>query len=342
MANPYEGINFWIYVPNKGAAVFFLIAFLISAWSATVSHYKFFKVTGLFMLAGLLYVVGFGLRLMGAFGNYDELVPFILSVALIYVSPPLLSLADYEILGRVFHYVPYLSPMDPARVLSTFGFLSLIIEGVNGVAASLIANPETNPQIGTGLMWTALVLQFIIIISFLALAGRFHWRCAQAGLARARAIRRPLIMMYVSVTLILVRTIYRGVEHSVAAVASIEWPFCVFEASLMLINMYMFNIWHPGRYMPVDIRTYLARDGVTELKAPERHDNRLVILKVLDPFHISEMCHGRDKSGDKVYQEFDEYGNELALSTPVGLHQTRRRVAEDEQQGLESHPRELV
>lgn len=39
------------------------------------------------MLAGLLYVVGFGLRLIGAFGNYDELVPFILSVALIYVSP---------------------------------------------------------------------------------------------------------------------------------------------------------------------------------------------------------------------------------------------------------------
>lgn len=51
------------------------------------SRYRSFKVTGLFVVSGFLYVVGFAFRINGAFGNYDDLGPYIVSVALIYVSP---------------------------------------------------------------------------------------------------------------------------------------------------------------------------------------------------------------------------------------------------------------
>lgn len=90
-----------------------------------------------------------------------------MSVALIYVSPPLLSLANYEILARVFYYVPYFSPIEPGMVLSTFAFLSIVIEGINGVASSFIANPKSDPETGTALMWAALALQLAIIVFFL-------------------------------------------------------------------------------------------------------------------------------------------------------------------------------
>ncbi|KAI0886774.1 uncharacterized protein GGS22DRAFT_199130 [Annulohypoxylon maeteangense] len=303
MTNKYEGISFWVYVPNKGAAIFFLLAFLISAQIHL--RYRCFKITGLFVVGGFLYVIGFALRINGAFGNYDQLGPYIVSVALIYVSPPLLSLANYDILGRIFYYVPYLSPMEPGRVLSTFALLSMVIEGINGIAASFMANPKSNPTVGSGLMWSALVLQIVIVISFLIMAGYFHRRCAQAGIAGARGIQNNLVTLYISVGLILIRTIYRGVEHSVNAVVSTEWPFYVFEASLMLINMFMWNIRHPAPFLPADTTTYLSRDGVTEVKGPDPpKDIRPLIFKVLDPWRVTDLCRGRQSKGE-AYLEIE-------------------------------------
>ncbi|KAI0838440.1 hypothetical protein F5Y06DRAFT_287178 [Hypoxylon sp. FL0890] len=344
MTNPY-GYDFWIYVPNKGAAIFFLVAFFISAaiHSWQCYRYKSVRITGLFVASGFLYVVGFALRVNGAFGNYDELGPYVVSVALIYVSPPLLSLANYDILGRIFYYVPYLSPMAPGRVLSTFGLLSLVIEGINGVAASFIANPKSDPTIGSALMWAALVLQIAIIISFLVIAGCLHRRCVRAGISGAPGIQKNLTTLYISVGLILIRTVYRGVEHSVKVVLSTEWPFYVFEATLMLINMCMWNVRHPAPYLPADITTYLARDGVTEVRGPEPpKDTRPTIVKVLDPWRIADLCRGREKPGDKISQEFEQGGNEFAPSDSVRLRSMSSRGGEEQQQGLERRPRELV
>ncbi|OTB02087.1 hypothetical protein M426DRAFT_13926 [Hypoxylon sp. CI-4A] len=319
MANPYEGINFWVYLPSKTLAFIFLFAFLVTAaihyWQCR--HYKFFRVTWSFVVGGILYVIGFALRLNGAYGNYDELVPFIISVALIYVSPPLLALGNYDILGRIFYYAPYLSPMEPGRVLSTFVLLSLAIESVNGLAASFIANPDSNPILGSAFTWTALVLQILAIVVFLGLAGFFHWKCVKAGISGARGIKIPLITLYVSSGLILIRTIYRGVEHSVTTVAEIEWPFYVFEVALMLLNMVIWNIWHPGLYLPADTRTYLSKDTFTEVKGPERKDTRSRTAKILDPFHIMELCRRREKPRDEAYLEIDESGNEVRHTTPV-------------------------
>ncbi|KAI1088580.1 hypothetical protein F5B19DRAFT_505570 [Rostrohypoxylon terebratum] len=347
MTNKYAGISFWIYVPNKGAAIFFLLAFLLSAqihlWQCY--RYQSFKVTGLFVVSGFLYVVGFALRINGAFGNYDQLGLYIVSVALIYVSPPLLSLANYDILGRIFYYVPYLSPMEPSKVLSTFALLSMVIEGINGVAASIMANPKSSPIVGSALMWSALILQIAVILAFLVMAVYFHRRCAQAGITGARGIQKNLTTLYISVGLILIRTIYRGVEHSVTTVIRTEWPFYVFEASLMFINMLMWNIRHPAPYLPADITIYLSRDGATEVKGPSLpKDTRPLILKIFDPWRVTDICigGGRDKSNNKSYQEIEHSGNEFSSHT-VALHSEPLGVGEYQQHELlESRPRELV
>ncbi|KAI1385871.1 uncharacterized protein F4822DRAFT_414359 [Hypoxylon trugodes] len=324
MTNKYEGINFWIYVPNKVAAIIFVFAFFATAvihlWQCY--HYKTFKVTGLFAIGGLLYVIGFAIRVSGAFGNYDELAPFVLSVALIYVSPPLLSLADYDILGRVFYYVPYLAPMDPGKVMTTFGLLAMVIEGVNGVAASFIANPESNPQLGSALLWTAIALQIAIIAFFLGLVGFFHRRCIQAGMAWAPGIRQPLITLYVSMGLILARTIYRGIEHSIAAVSNTEWPFYVFEATLMFINMVMWNVRHPGQYLPADTKTYLSRDGITELQAPEKQKSGSgsrpeFSLKLLSPLYWISLLFQPSKLKRMFRRDRGEEWNEVHSVEPV-------------------------
>ncbi|KAL2751916.1 hypothetical protein ACRALDRAFT_2045148 [Sodiomyces alcalophilus JCM 7366] len=323
--------SYWFYAPNKGAAIFFLIAYAAS----TVIHlwqcyrYKYFKVTGLFVFCGLLFVAGFSLRVYASFGNYDNLDTFIASICLVYASPPLLELANYHILGRVLYYVPYLSPIHPGRVLSTFGLLSMIIECLNGWGASYSANMGlSGSSIATGhaLMRASLALQLVVITCFLVLAGLFHRRCAKAGLGRAQGILQPMATLYASVGLILVRTVYRAVEHfgleginwtgldpsAISPVIRYEWFFYVFEATLMLVNVWMWNVRHPRRYLPSDLKVYLARDGVTEVTGPGWQDPRPFLITVVDPLDIVGLFRGSDKTRAKFWEN-DGSGNvELA------------------------------
>lgn len=53
---------------------------------ARTSHYKFFRVTGLFSFCCLLFAAGFALRIYGSH-RYDRLDPFIASVCLVYAAP---------------------------------------------------------------------------------------------------------------------------------------------------------------------------------------------------------------------------------------------------------------
>lgn len=307
--------SFWFYVPNKGAAVFFFIAFLVT----TIAHfwqchlYKNFSVTGLFAISGLCYDIGLVLRVIGAFGVYSELAVFIMSVCLIYAMPPLVALANYHILGRVLYYVPWLSPIHPGRVLSGFGLLSLIIEILNGIGASFTVNGDLSQglkNLGDGMMKTSMALQLIVNGCFIALVGLVHKRCHDAGVFK-RNVRQPIITLYMSTFLIMLRTIYRAVEHfgfkdlnwgeldnplDAPAVVRYEWIFYAFEVSPMLINLVLWNSRHPRRYLPELTTKYLARDGVTEVNGVVWQDTRSKLASFLDPFDVFGMCRGRTKS----------------------------------------------
>lgn len=54
----------------------------------------------------------------------------------------MLELANYHILGRIFYYIPHLSPLPPNRVLAIFGGLMALVEALNAIGVSLQANPS--------------------------------------------------------------------------------------------------------------------------------------------------------------------------------------------------------
>lgn len=162
-------------------------------------------------------------------------------------------------------------------------------------------------------MRASLALQLILNVAFAALAGYFHYKCARAGVGCVRGVKQPLLTLYVSVALILARTVYRVVEHmamesidhanpvDLDPVVRDEWYFLVFEATLMLLNMLLWNARHPRRYLPADPRVYLSRDGRTELEGPGLEDPRGRAAKIFDPFDVMGMCRGRDKSSSKFH-----------------------------------------
>lgn len=220
---------------------------------------------------------------------------------LTYMGRPLLELANYHILGRILYYVPYHSPIHPGRVLTTFGMLSTVVEVLNALGVSYIANPElpeSTIKLGHILMKVSLIAQVLVITVFCFLAVIFQQRCYRSGI-RSRRVSAPLITLYISTFLIFVRCIYRIVEHfgaskirpsssgdleGLSPILRHEWFFYVFEASLMLVNTLMWNWQHPRRFLPERSNIYLAQDGETELKGPGWKDQRPFLVTLCDPF----------------------------------------------------------
>lgn len=271
---------------------------------------------------------------------YNDLVIYVVSVCLIAVSPyvtrittlkedlwltlsigrPLLALANYHVFGRMLYYVPHLSLVQPNKVLSTFGFLSLIIETLNGLGASFTANPEGDfLKLGQGIMKASLVLQLLLVFCFLFLVVHAHWSFSKAGVQGSRGVRPLFLVLYATETLMLARTIFRALEHfevetidrgdmgdlsKLPAVVRYEWLYLIFEATFMLLNMCMWNIWHPRRYLPADISICLAADGKTEVAAPTWHDSRSRAAKIFDPFDLMSLC----RSSRKHYRDVSDSG----------------------------------
>ncbi|CAF3454586.1 unnamed protein product [Fusarium graminearum] len=312
--------SYWFYAPNKRAAIFFCIAFCSAGCFHTWQciRYKCWKLTPLFPSCCLLFTIGFILRAYGAF-HYDDLDVFIASVCITYAAPPLLELQNYRIIGRILYYVPYNSPIHPGRVLTTFGFVSAIVEALNGWGASYSANQSlSNGEIEAGhaLIKTSLLLQIVVAVLLITLAIMFHRRCIAIGLKNER-LACPLWTLYISMALILSRTIYRIVEYfsiaelrygaefdpaTVSPVVRYEWYFYVFEATVMLINLIMFNIYHPRRYLPRNNKIYLSTDGVTEIEGPGYKDPRKLWQTLVDPFDVKGLVNGRGRQSERFWQ----------------------------------------
>ncbi|KAI9044811.1 RTA1 domain-containing protein [Aspergillus affinis] len=303
---PVKG-SLFIYAPNKWAPVIFAVGFaalgLIHTWQCR--HYNCFKTMWLHLVCCFMFTAGFALRQYGSFNYIDSedrtnLYFYIGSTCLIYMAPPLLELANYHILGRVLFYVPYHSPMHPGRVLTTFGMLSVVVEVMNALGVSNISNnrlPEDRQKLGHILMKTSLIVQVAVLLLFCVLAGLFQYRCAKGNI-RSKRVSAPLWTLYASTLLILVRCIYRIIEHfgissinptnakaeDLSPILRYEWFFYGFEATLMLINNLLWSAMHPRRYLPQHRNIYLAQDGVTELEGPGWKDNRSFLVTLLDPF----------------------------------------------------------
>ncbi|KAI1856486.1 uncharacterized protein JN550_013799 [Neoarthrinium moseri] len=310
----YVQDSVWFYAPNKGAPVFFAVAFLVSgavhAWQTV--HYKCWRLTGLYVFCPTLFLAGFIVRELGAF-DYTDLIKYIVSICLVYAAPPLYELGNYYVLGRILYFVPYHSPIHPGRVLTTFAAISMVIEALNGNGAAYISNqslPEEKRNMGKALLQAALIMQLVVLILFVTLATYFQLKCRRNGINSPK-VNSAMTTLYISTSLIGVRTIYRIVEYFdlanvnfwdpnfdpqlMSPIIRYEWFFYVFEGTLMLLNSVLLNVRHPRRWLPKSTKVYLAKDGVTEIMGPGYKQERNFFATLLDPFDIYGMIKGNDK-----------------------------------------------
>jgi hypothetical protein len=111
--------------------------------------------------------------------------------------------------------------------------------------------------------------------------------------------------LYMSMTLILGRSVYRLVQHTREAHPQIndieslrsldpiflyEAYFYVFEASFILLNSIVWIIWTPGRYLPKEYHVYLAQDG-NEVEGREVVDHRSLGAKIVHVVTLGLLYH---------------------------------------------------
>ncbi|KAL1648006.1 hypothetical protein SLS58_002331 [Diplodia intermedia] len=293
--------SMWYYAPNKAAPIVFMILFFLSG----VVHlyqcfrYKSWRVTLFLPWAALIMSAGFATRLAGAY-HIDSLDFVIASTVLVMTGPPVYAASNYLVFSRLLFYVPYLSPMHPGRVLTTFLGLDVLIEILVSNGAVRVSNTSlTSSQrnVGDIMVKVSLITQALIFFALVGLAIQFHIRARRAGVLTP-SLRTVLVVLYTTSATVSIRCIYRIVEYFEGYTGTLfthEYFFYIFEAALMFLTTLILNIWHPGARLPRSNKLYLAQDGVTELHGLGWGDNRNWVLTVFDPFDLVGLFRGNDK-----------------------------------------------
>ncbi|KAL9615049.1 MAG: hypothetical protein Q9167_000472 [Letrouitia subvulpina] len=314
----------YAYSPNKVAPVLFAVIFFVSTAYHVYQNFKYksWKVTGALPWGGTVFVAGFVMHEVSAFYPHD-LGIFIASLVLLYLAPPVYALTNYITLGRTLYYIPYLSPIHPGRVVTTFIFIDVVIGIVTGHGAANASNQDNSPSkqaSGRALLKASILLQVFSFLAFIVLEVFFHMRCLKAQILppkikenetakkQSKKLQNVLTLMYVSGAIISCRHIYRTVETFEGFdgyLFSHEWPFYVFDGAFMAISAVGWNIWHPMRFLPTDNRVYLSKDGVTELLGPGWVDKRPFLITLIDPFNLGGIFMRRDK--DRFWEREHEH-----------------------------------
>ncbi|KAK5955241.1 hypothetical protein OHC33_003922 [Knufia fluminis] len=300
---PPQGVtNYFIYNPVHGASIAFAVLFTFSGfghiWQNNLK-YKSYRIGFLLPWASLIFTAGFILREYGSY-HTDKLDIFIASQVLLFVAPPVYNGANYFIFGRALYYLPYLSPIHPGRVWSTFIALDGIADAIAANGAVRAANADATEaarKAGLDLVKVSLFLLLGMFLAFMSLNVQFHYRARKMGVFNYK-MKVIMYELYASNILILLRNCFRTAAffypwNSVAN--SREWPVWVFEFVPMLINTYIMNIWPPARYLAADHKVYLAMDGKTEIQGPGMIDKRPFLVTLVDPFDIWGLIKKKDQ-----------------------------------------------
>ncbi|EEQ84466.2 RTA1 domain-containing protein [Blastomyces dermatitidis ER-3] len=298
-----EGFSFFQYKPVKGASAVFAVLWLVSGvlhlWQNNL-RYKTWRMGMLLPWVSLIFVVGYILREIAAHGLYGDLNLFIATSCFLFCAPPIFLAINSIIFGRVLYYVPWLSPMHPGRVISTFLGCDVIIEALASSGASIgsnLSHPPGTLKVGAILIKISILAQIPIFALFGVLVAHFHRRLHKAGIHEPR-IRKVLVTLYLSCVLLTIRNVFRAIdtfEGWGSAMGRTEAYFWCLDAIPILINGVLMNIFPPASCLPRSNVIYLAQDGKTERIGPGWVDDRHFLLTVFDPFDFAGMAKGKDK-----------------------------------------------
>lgn len=307
----------YFYSPNHALPIVFTaIVSLLAILHIYQSFlkYRWYHFGTMMLWASLVWIAGFLCRTLAAY-HPNNLDLYICQYVLILAGPVLYAASEYFILGRLLAYLPYHTPIQPNRVLTTFLLLSAAVESLTAAGASTVATNIRDPDKlanGLNLIKAGLLLQAILELCFCSLVILLEYRCRKSGNFTIR-VSSVCYVLYITSIMMLVRCIFRTVQGfqesdcdyitnpHCSTIDRHEWFLWVFEVANITVFVAALAVFHPGRFLPRDHRIYLDPNEIgIERIGPgfAKATDRKWFVTLLDPFDLAGKASG--KAGDRV------------------------------------------
>jgi hypothetical protein len=237
---------------------------------------------------------------------------------MILAAPPLYGAAEFLILSRLLPYLPYHAFIHPGRIISTFAFLSALIETLIATGAANSAGRDRDlsvQKVGQDLLQAGLVLQCCVEVGFISLVALLEYRCRKAG-HFTHPVRSIFYVLYVTSLMLLVRCIIRVLEAFeetqcdsgtwcgvIPTHEAFLWIFEVVNITLFVVLLVLF---HPGKYLPDNSNIFLDPiDGKTERLGPgfSKAKRRSIWKTCVDPFNLGAKLMGGGMPISRFWEE---------------------------------------
>jgi hypothetical protein len=252
-----KAMAYFHYIPNLplavvGAAAFGLVGVILSWITYRSKAPKYFYILPITAFCEL---IGYVCRIICH--SNTTLIVFIIQQLFLLLSPNALALVNYKTCGEIIR----LSNVEPRyfflrrKFVTWFFFWSDIFAFfMQGSGGGLQVKQDT-VNIGNVIVLIGLYIQlfffssFICIIIFVHRNPGYHYQVEGKANPKKSLIRS----LYITMGLLLVRSIYRVVEYQygfAGPVASAEWAFYVFDGLVILLAFIFYTIPFIGKYLP--------------------------------------------------------------------------------------------
>lgn len=256
---------FYRYKPSMAAAVIFIILFAISALIHIIMLIR--KRTWYFIpfVIGCLFeTVGYIGRAMSSpeYPNFTT-NPYIIQSVLLLLGPTLYAASIYMILGRLVIHLEAdsYSLIKPKWLTKFFVFGDVISFFAQGGGGGVLTQAKSLDDVrrGENIIIGGLCVQILFFGFFMIVTFVFHRRISGKPTRNALTLRTPwrklLIVLYVSSSLIMVRSVYRVIEYILGSdgeLQSKEVYLYILDALPMLIVALSYNFFHPSQVVSHD------------------------------------------------------------------------------------------
>lgn len=182
----------------------------------------------------------------------------------IVVAPVFFSAAIYTIISVLINVVGReYAPMGPRLILAIFITSDVVATIVQVAGAALIGVAESNrrdPTTANNILLAGLAFQVFTFLVFIILLALFLWQSRKVTMM---TVKRSFIIALVVATLaIYLRTCFRLAETAEGVMGYLsthEIFFGCLEFAPVVVAVFLFNVWHPGRCIPRRPVTALPR-----------------------------------------------------------------------------------
>ena len=259
------------YQPNEGFAVFATVAFAFLTVSLGLQTLRYRKQRFMVILAAGALAEGLGYLLRYLVTQGAGNTVFILSYVLILITPNAFALVNYHTVGRLllclptkprpetWLRIPIISDSRglfiPGRIATFFFTSDVIAFIIQCVSAAFLtsSNPSTistgQTIIEIGLAWAlAFIALFFFVTIFITVSTTYEVRSHP----QYTVIKKMYISLSATITLLLVRNIYRMIEYvegNTGYVSTHEGFFGVFDTAFMLLCCLFYFLFPYTKYL---------------------------------------------------------------------------------------------